>query len=235
MPLSWELASRCSHFPHLSSLGNTPKHTMIHEAAKSSVLILKTLICAPSQSSPIQMQSSNSQHVMCTNDVVQGRWDRPVNQDIRVYVIKISKQRLTCKCKRMTFKQRWPCKSSKVFYRANIKIYHLEAHAFVVRTRSPDRGQSANAMGPNVPLHSAVKRTLNQRVDRDCLECFRIQANSLSARLTSKLDERFESSWQVGLRLYMIVFDGCKHVHHQPGTFSGRMQSDFGLCIGVSW
>ena len=113
MPLSWELASRCSHFPHLSSLGNTPKHTMIHEAAKSSVLILKTLICAPSQSPPIQMQSSNSQHVMCTNDVVQGRWDRPVNQDIRVYVIKIRKQRLICKCKRMTFKQRWPCKSSK--------------------------------------------------------------------------------------------------------------------------
>ena len=31
-----------------------------------------------------------------------------------------------------------------------------------VRTRSPDRGQSANAMGPNAPPHSAVRRTLNQ-------------------------------------------------------------------------
>ena len=50
----------------------------------------------------------------------------------------------------------------QVFCRAKRKGAHLEAHVFVVRTGSPDRGQSANAMGPNVPPHSAVRRVLNQ-------------------------------------------------------------------------
>ena len=102
----------------------------------------------------------SKQTCICTNDVVQGRWDRPVNRDKRVYVIYVSRQ--TCICTNDVVQGRWdrPVNQDKRVY-VQFVLYSMYCIIWPMNPVCTFAQSCGMSISPTVRIQAACRTAKN--------------------------------------------------------------------------